>query len=162
MPRSSVVSPNRNGCALLDTRKTLPGLLQAQKHAVRVGSGLNQRLALWHGILIKENHIAAASGIAMPLHAAQLLKAGVSIQIKVESLDELRQALDAGATSMLIDDFSLEDMRATCVNAGRDDASGLPTGVLITGARMQDHWCLDAAEVVERELALVMPIDPRA
>lgn len=96
------------------------------------------------------------------MHAAQLLKAGVNIQIKVESLDELRQALDAGATSLLIFDFSLVDMRVAWVNAGRDEASGLPTGALITDARMQDHWYLDAAEVVERELTLVRPIDPRA
>ena len=114
------VSPNPKGCAVLDTRKTLPGLRQAQKYAVRVGGGQNQRLALWHGILIKENHIAAAGGIAAALRAAEALNAGVSIQIEVESLDELREALDAGATSVLIDDFSLADMRAACVlNAGR-------------------------------------------
>ena len=114
------LSPNPNGCAVLDTRKTLPGLRQAQKYAVRVGGGQNQRLALWHGILIKENHIAAAGGITAALQAAQALNAGVGIQIEVESLDELRQALDAGATSVLIDDFSLEDMHAACViNAGR-------------------------------------------
>ena len=56
-------SPNPRGCAILDTRKTIPGLRQAQKYAVRVGGGSNQRLALWHGILIKENHIAAAGGV---------------------------------------------------------------------------------------------------
>ena len=114
------VSPNPRGCAILDTRKTLPGLRQAQKYAVRVGGGQNQRLALWHGILITENHIAAAGGVAAALRAAQALQAGVEIQIEVESLDELREALDAGATSVLIDDFGREDMRrAVAVNAGR-------------------------------------------
>lgn len=114
------LSPNPRGCVVLDTRKTLPGLRQAQKYAVRVGGGSNQRLALWDGILIKENHIAAAGGVAAALRAAQALNAGVGIQIEVESLDELRQALDAGATSVLLDDFSLVDMRRACeINGGR-------------------------------------------
>lgn len=104
-------SPNPRGCQVLDTRKTLPGLRQAQKYAVRVGGGSNQRLALWDGILIKENHIAAAGGIAAALQAALALHAGVSIQIEVESLDELRQALDAGAENILLDNFSLGEMR---------------------------------------------------
>ena len=113
-------SPNPRGCLVLDTRKTLPGLRQAQKYAVRVGGGANQRLALWDGILIKENHIAAAGGIGAALRAAQALNAGVSIQIEVENLDELRQALDAGATSIMLDDFSFDDMRTACaLNAGR-------------------------------------------
>ena len=113
-------SPNPRGCAVLDTRKTLPGLRQAQKYAVRVGGGQNQRLALWDGILIKENHIAAAGGIAPALRNAQALKAGVTVQIEVESLAELQQALDAGAVSVLIDDFSLADMRAAvALNQGR-------------------------------------------
>ena len=106
------VSPNPKGCAVLDTRKTLPGLRQAQKYAVRVGGGQNQRLALWDGILIKENHIAAAGGIAPALKAAQELKAQVSVQIEVENLAELQEALKAGAVSVLLDDFSLADMRA--------------------------------------------------
>jgi nicotinate-nucleotide pyrophosphorylase (carboxylating) len=114
------LSPNPTGCVVLDTRKTLPGLRQAQKYAVRVGGGQNQRLALWHGILIKENHIAAAGGIAPALRAAQALNAGVSIQIEVESLAELQQALEAGASSVLIDDFSIADMHeAYRINAGR-------------------------------------------
>ena len=76
----------RRGCAILDTRKTLPGLRQAQKYAVRVGGGQNQRLALWHGILIKENHIAAAGGVAQALRNARSLDAGVEVQIEVETL----------------------------------------------------------------------------
>ena len=112
------LSPNPRGCVVLDTRKTLPGLRQAQKYAVRVGGGHNQRLALWDGILIKENHIAAAGGIAAAMAAAQALKAGVEIQIEVENVDELQQALDAGASNVLIDDFSFDDMRRAVAIAG--------------------------------------------
>lgn len=114
------VSPNPRGCAVLDTRKTLPGLRQAQKYAVRIGGGRNHRMALWDGILIKENHIAAAGGIAAALGAARALRSGVEIQIEVENLEELREALDAGARHVLIDDFTIEDMqRAVALNAGR-------------------------------------------
>jgi len=116
----SGASPKPSGCTVLDTRKTLPGLRQAQKHAVRVGGGSNQRLALWHGILIKENHIAAAGGIAPAMAQALALNSGVDIQIEVESLDELQQALACGATSILIDDFSIEQMReAVRITNGR-------------------------------------------
>jgi len=114
------LSPNPKGCAVLDTRKTLPGLRQAQKYAVRTGGGQNQRLALWDGILIKENHIAAAGGIAAALAAAFALDAGVPVQIEVESLAELDEALAAGARNVLLDDFTLEDMhKAYAVTAGR-------------------------------------------
>ena len=114
------LSPNPKGCIVLDTRKTLPGLRQAQKYAVRVGGGRNHRMALWDGILIKENHIAAAGGIAAVLAAAKALNSGVVIQIEVEDLGQLEEALAAGATSILLDDFALADMhRAFVVNAGR-------------------------------------------
>lgn len=113
-------SPNPRGCAVLDTRKTLPGLRQAQKYAVRVGGGQNQRLALWQGILIKENHIAAAGSIAAALEAARRLQSGISIQIEVENLDQLDQALLHGAQSILLDNFDLDSMRqAVKRNAGR-------------------------------------------
>ena len=97
--------------SVLDTRKTLPGLRLAQKYAVRVGGGENQRLALYDGILIKENHIAAAGSIAAALASAHALQSGVTIQIEVENLDELQQALDAGATSILLDNFSIEQLQ---------------------------------------------------
>lgn len=96
---------------ILDTRKTLPGLRLAQKYAVTVGGGHNQRLALYDGILIKENHIAMAGSIHAALEHAQELNANVSIQIEVENIDELKQALHAGASSILLDNFSLSDMR---------------------------------------------------
>lgn len=114
------VSPNPRGCAILDTRKTIPGLRQAQKYAVRTGGGQNQRLALWHGILIKENHIEAAGGIAQVLANAKALDSGVDIQIEVETLAQLREALAAEATSVLLDNFDLEAMReAVAINGGR-------------------------------------------
>ncbi|MQQ99995.1 carboxylating nicotinate-nucleotide diphosphorylase [Glaciimonas soli] len=112
---------------ILDTRKTLPGLRLAQKYAVRVGGGYNQRLALYDGILIKENHIAAAGGISAAMRAAQDLQAGVTIQVEVESLAQLEEALLAGATSVLLDNFSLAMMRdAVTLTAGRAllEASG--------------------------------------
>ncbi|WP_175625752.1 MULTISPECIES: carboxylating nicotinate-nucleotide diphosphorylase [Oxalobacteraceae] len=113
--------------AILDTRKTLPGLRLAQKYAVRVGGGKNQRLALYDGILIKENHIAAAGGVGAAMKAALALNAGVTIQIEVENLAELQDALAAGAESVLLDNFSLDDMRAAvALTAGRAllEASG--------------------------------------
>ena len=99
------------GAMVMDTRKTLPGLRLAQKYAVRAGGGANQRIGLFDGILIKENHILAAGGISQVLQAAFALDAGVPIQIEVESLDELNQALAAGARLILLDNFSLEAMR---------------------------------------------------
>ena len=113
--------------AILDTRKTLPGLRQAQKYAVRVGGGQNQRMALFDGILIKENHIAAADGVSNALKAARELNAGVPVQIEVETLAQLTEALEAGATSVLLDNFELVTMReAVKLNAGRAllEASG--------------------------------------
>ena len=111
---------NPRGCAVLDTRKTIPGLRLAQKYAVRVGGGANQRLALYAGILIKENHIAAAGGVAQALRAAQALNSGVDIQVEVESIAQLQEALGAGAVSVLLDNFSEPMMReAVALNAGR-------------------------------------------
>jgi nicotinate-nucleotide pyrophosphorylase (carboxylating) len=113
--------------SILDTRKTLPGLRLAQKYAVRVGGGENQRLALYDGILIKENHIAAAGSIKAALDAAHALNASVSIQIEVENIGELKQALDAGATSVLLDNFTNSMMRdAVAMTAGKAilEASG--------------------------------------
>jgi len=111
--------------SILDTRKTLPGLRLAQKYAVRVGGGVNHRLGLYDAILIKENHIAAAGGVAAALRAAQ--GRGVPVQIEVETLAQLDEALAAGAVSVLLDNFPLERMRAAVVrNAGRAllEASG--------------------------------------
>ena len=106
---------------IVDTRKTLPGLRVAQKYAVRVGGGSNHRMGLYDGILIKENHIAAAGGIAAVLERAQrIAPAGVFVQIEVETLEQLREALDAGARMVLLDNMDLSTLReAVRINAGR-------------------------------------------
>jgi len=120
------VSQVPGSCAkIFDTRKTIPGLRLAQKYAVRVGGGCNQRLGLYDAILIKENHIAAAGGVAAALRAA--LGKGVPVQIEVESLEQLEEALAAGARSILLDNFPIEAMReAVRRNQGRAllEASG--------------------------------------
>jgi len=97
---------------ILDTRKTLPGLRLAQKYAVKVGGGENQRVGLYDGILIKENHIMAAGGVRKAMEQAQkLAPPGTPIQIEVENMRELRQALDAGAKLILLDNFPVRMMR---------------------------------------------------
>ena len=113
--------------AILDTRKTLPGLRIAQKYAVTVGGGRNHRMGLWDAILIKENHIAAAGGIRPALAAARLAKQALWIQIEVETLDQLREAVTAGATLVLLDNMTPDQMReAVAWTAGRAqlEASG--------------------------------------
>jgi nicotinate-nucleotide pyrophosphorylase (carboxylating) len=105
---------------IMDTRKTLPGLRQAQKYAVRVGGGHNQRVGLFDGILIKENHIAAAGGIKPVLeHAFRLAKPGISVQIEVENLAQLDEALNAGAKLILLDNFDLDNLRAAVQHTGK-------------------------------------------
>lgn len=100
------------GAIIVDTRKTLPGLRVAQKYAVKCGGGENHRFGLYDGILIKENHIIAAGGIAPALQKAkEIAPAGVFIQIEVETLDELQQALTAGAAMTLLDNFDLQTLR---------------------------------------------------
>ena len=106
---------------IVDTRKTLPGLRIAQKYAVRVGGGHNHRIGLYDGILIKENHIAAAGGVAAVLQrATAMAPAGVFVQIEVETIDQLRAALAAGASMVLLDNMDLPRLReAVALNAGR-------------------------------------------
>jgi nicotinate-nucleotide pyrophosphorylase (carboxylating) len=106
---------------IVDTRKTLPGLRLAQKYAVRVGGGANHRIGLYDAVLIKENHIAAAGGIAQVLKATrQVAPQAAFIEIEVETLGELQEALAAGARMILLDNMSLEDMReAVRINEGR-------------------------------------------
>jgi nicotinate-nucleotide pyrophosphorylase (carboxylating) len=99
-------------CRVLDTRKTLPCLRTAQKYAVRCGGGVNHRIGLYDGILVKENHIVAAGSIGAAVATAKAAGTAAMIEVEVESLDELRQALDAGADMALLDEFSLADLRA--------------------------------------------------
>jgi nicotinate-nucleotide pyrophosphorylase (carboxylating) len=104
---------------IVDTRKTLPGLRLAQKYAVRVGGGSNHRLGLYDAMLIKENHIAAAGGIRQAMtQARKLADTGAWIQVEVETLDQLREALDAGATMILLDNMSPHRMREAVKIAG--------------------------------------------
>lgn len=112
---------------ILDTRKTLPGLRAAQKYAVRCGGGHNHRMGLYDALLIKENHIAAAGSIAEAVSAARRLSPGKPLEVEVENLDELRQALEVSVTRILLDNFPLEELaRAVHLNAGRAklEASG--------------------------------------
>lgn len=112
---------------IMDTRKTIPGLRLAQKYAVTVGGGYNQRIALYDGILIKENHIAAAGGVKEALIAAEQLKANVPIQIEVESIEQLEIALSANAKLVLLDNFNTEMLKlAVALNKKRAilEASG--------------------------------------
>lgn len=112
---------------LLDTRKTLPGLRLAQKYAVTCGGGHNHRIGLYDAFLIKENHIAACGGIAQAINTAHRIAPGKPVEVEVENLDELQQALDAGADIIMLDELSLDDMRtAVTLTAGRAklEASG--------------------------------------
>lgn len=112
---------------LLDTRKTLPGLRLAQKYAVTCGGCHNHRIGLYDAFLIKENHIAACGGIAQAISAAHKIAPGKPVEIEVESLAELKEALAAGADIIMLDELSMDDMReAVRLNAGKAklEASG--------------------------------------
>lgn len=115
------------GVRLLDTRKTLPGLRLAQKYAVTCGGCHNHRIGLYDAFLIKENHIAACGGIAEAVAAARGIGPGKPVEVEVESLDELDQALAAGADIVMLDELSLADMRIAVDRAkgrARLEASG--------------------------------------
>jgi nicotinate-nucleotide pyrophosphorylase (carboxylating) len=98
-------------CRILDTRKTIPGLRLAQKYAVRCGGGTNHRIGLYDAILVKENHIAAAGSIAAAVREARNVARNVLLEVEVENLDELKQALDAKVDRILLDNFTLDQMR---------------------------------------------------
>jgi nicotinate-nucleotide pyrophosphorylase (carboxylating) len=117
----AVASVPGNRAAIVDTRKTIPGLRLAQKYAVRMGGGTNHRIGLHDAVLIKENHIAAAGGVTAALQrASQLAASAKFIEVEVETLDQLREALDCGAKMVLLDNMTLEQMRqAVALNAGR-------------------------------------------
>lgn len=115
------------GCTVLDTRKTLPGLRTAQKYAVAVGGCGNHRMGLFDAVLIKENHIAAAGSIAAAVERARALAPDVTVEVEVETFDELEQALAAGADVIMLDEFDLEaTRRAVSMASGRSklEASG--------------------------------------
>ncbi len=127
MAATYVAAVAGTGVRILDTRKTIPGLRLAQKYAVTCGGASNHRVGLYDAILIKENHIEAAGSIAAALQTARQQHANVEIEIEVENLQQLGQALDAGARRVLLDNFSNEALReAVGFNAGRSrlEASG--------------------------------------
>ncbi len=122
---------------IMDTRKTLPGLRMAQKYAVTVGGGHNQRIGLFDGVLIKENHIAAAGGIGKVMeHAFQITPPGVPIQIEVETLAQLDEALNAGAQLILLDNFSLADMRLAVSHAAKRAELEASGGITLDNVRL--------------------------
>lgn len=118
------------GCAILDTRKTLPGLRTAQKYAVRCGGARNHRMGLFDMILVKENHIAAAGSIAAAVTAARSAGSGLPIEVEVESLAELEEALAARVDFVMLDDFALEDLRTA---VARVRARGAPVKLEASG-----------------------------
>lgn len=113
-------SPLPEGCAILDTRKTVPGLRSAQKYAVRAGGGVNHRMGLFDAILIKENHIAAAGSISAAVRALRASHPALRIEVEVENMQELDEALAAGVEMIMLDNFTLDAMRAATAHvAGR-------------------------------------------
>ena len=110
--RAMVKALDGSRAVLLDTRKTLPGLRQAQKYAVRVGGGRNHRMGLYDAVLLKENHIAAAGGVREALRAAQDRGGDLPVTVEVRDLDELAEALDAGAAWVMLDNFPPDQLSA--------------------------------------------------
>jgi nicotinate-nucleotide pyrophosphorylase (carboxylating) len=126
-------------CRLLDTRKTIPGLRTAQKYAVRIGGGHNHRMGLFDGILIKENHIMAAGSIAAAVAAAKRSSAKVPVEVEVENLPELQQAIAAGADIAMLDNFPLDALReAVALNAAAKQPLKLEASGGITTATIRE------------------------
>jgi nicotinate-nucleotide pyrophosphorylase (carboxylating) len=122
------------GCRIADTRKTLPGLRNAQKYAVLCGGGVNHRIGLYDGILIKENHVAAAGGIAQAIAQARALHADVPLMTEAETLDEVDAALAADVDLLLVDDFALDALREA-VRRARCARSQKPASTASRSAR---------------------------
>ena len=149
---------------LLDTRKTIPGFRNAQKYAVTCGGCFNHRIGLFDAFLIKENHIAACGGIRQAVEQARQNAPGKPVEVEVENLDELEQALTAGADRIMLDNFTLKDMRkAVAMTAGKAEleASGNVTeetlrGIAETGV---DFISIGALTKVVIPLDLSMRLD---
>jgi nicotinate-nucleotide pyrophosphorylase (carboxylating) len=134
--------------AILDTRKTIPGLRVAQKYAVRCGGGKNHRMGLYDAVLIKENHIAAAGGLTAAVRAAQALKAPVAfIQVEVETLKQLQEALEAGVTMVLLDNMDLPTLREAVRIAGGRCSLEISGGVTLEGLRALAETGVDRISV---------------
>lgn len=128
------------GAAILDTRKTLPGLRVAQKYAVRAGGGMNHRLALFDAVMLKENHVRAFGSVAAAIARARALHPALPLIVEVETLDELREALETGCTRVLVDDFDADTRReAVRIAKGAPYHGRIPLevsgGVDLTGLR---------------------------
>ncbi|WP_278367669.1 carboxylating nicotinate-nucleotide diphosphorylase [Marinobacter salarius] len=152
------------GVQLLDTRKTLPGLRLAQKYAVTCGGCHNHRIGLWDAFLIKENHIAACGSIAQAIEAAHRIAPGKPVEVETENLDELEQALKAGADIIMLDEFSLEDMRQAVIHtagAAKLEASGgVNSGTLVPIAETGvDYISIGALTKDVRAVDLSMRLD---
>jgi len=131
--RAYVAAIAGTSSTILDTRKTLPGLRTAQKYAVRCGGGSNHRMGLFDMVLIKENHIAAAGSLAAAVSKARAASPAVKVEVEVESLAELDEALAAGADSIMLDDFSHADMRsAVARNRARGSGAKLEASGSVT------------------------------
>ncbi|OFZ68720.1 MAG: nicotinate-nucleotide diphosphorylase (carboxylating) [Betaproteobacteria bacterium RBG_16_56_24] len=136
------------GVNIMDTRKTLPGLRIAQKHAVRIGGGHNQRIGLFDGVLIKENHIAAAGSIGAVLEQAfRITPPHIPIQIEVETLLQLDEALDAGARLILLDNFSLVDMRTAVTHAAKRAELEASGGINLDNVRVVAETGVDRVSI---------------
>ena len=142
-----VAAATGTNCRLLDTRKTIPGLRLAQKYAVRCGGGHNHRVGLYDAILIKENHILSAGGIGAAVAAARDRHATMPVEVEVESLDELRQALTAKADRMLLDNFPLDLLeQAVTINRSEGDP---PAELEASGGMTLDEIAAVAATGVD-------------
>ncbi|MBX3727026.1 MAG: carboxylating nicotinate-nucleotide diphosphorylase [Xanthomonadales bacterium] len=154
------------GTRVLDTRKTLPGLRLAQKYAVRAGGGENHRMGLYDAVLLKENHIAAAGSIAAAVAAARQSGAGRFIEVEVEDLDELHQAIEAGAERIMLDEFAPEALaEAVALARGRAklEVSGSLTAGRLAGiaALGVDYVSVGGLTKHVRAIDLSMRLDPR-
>ena len=133
---------------IMDTRKTLPGLRMAQKYAVRIGGGHNQRIGLFDGVLIKENHIAAAGSIRAALEQAfRINPPGIPIQIEVENMAQLDEALNAGARLILLDNFSLVDMHAAVTRAAKCAELEASGGITLDDVRLVAETGVDRISI---------------
>ena len=124
---SDAIAASGTSCRVLDTRKTIPGLRTAQKYAVRTGGCVNHRIGLYDAILIKENHIGVAGGVENAVTAARIATPGLPIEIEVESIEQIEPAIAAGANRLLLDNFSLDQLRAAVSQVGgraQTEASG--------------------------------------
>ena len=132
------------GCAVRDTRKTTPGLRQLEKYAVRCGGGINHRMGLGDAALIKDNHVAAAGGVAAAIAAVRAAAPGLPLEVECDTLAQVRQALDAGATLILLDNMGLAELRAAAGVAARYPAARLEAS---GGLRLEEARAVAATGV---------------